>query len=97
MRGPAWLAAPPPSAGAPRSPPGWTGSAPGAAGSWPPTTSGAWSRHQVITDPGHKTAAAAMRRQRVGMLRPAGPEPEVEQRSLSVYDALGGGDGEGAA
>ena len=32
------------------------------------------------------------------MLRPVGPEPEVEQRSLSVYDALaGGGDGEGAA
>jgi len=57
----------------------------------------AWSWHQVITDPGHKAAAAAMRRQRVGMLRPVGPEPEVEQRSLSVYDALAGGDGEGAA
>jgi transposase len=58
----------------------------------------AWSWHQVITDPGHKAAAVAMRRQRVGMLRPVGPEPEVEQRPLSVYDALaGGGDGEGAA
>jgi transposase len=57
----------------------------------------AWARHQVITDPGHKAAAAAMRRQRAGMLRPVGPEPEVEQRSLSVYDALAGGDGEGAA
>jgi transposase len=57
----------------------------------------AWSWHQVITDPEHKAAAAALRRQRVGMLRPVGPEPEVEQRRLSVYDALAGGDGEGAA
>ena len=48
----------------------------------------AWSWHQVITSPEHQAAAAAMRRQRVGMLRPVGPEPEVEQRSLSVYDAL---------
>ena len=56
-----------------------------------------WAWHQVITDPEHKAAAAAMRRQRVGMLRPVGPEPEVEQRPLSVYDALAGGDGEGAA
>jgi transposase len=58
----------------------------------------AWSWHQVITDPQHKAAAAVLRRQRVGVLRPVGPEPEVEQRSLSVYDALAaGGDGEGAA
>jgi transposase len=56
-----------------------------------------WAWHQVVTDPAHKTAAAAMRRQRVGLLRPVGPEPEVEQRSLSVYDALTSGDGEGAA
>ena len=56
-----------------------------------------WAWHQVITDPEHKAAAAAMRRQRVGMLRPAEGEPEVEQRSLRVYDALAGGDGEGAA
>ena len=58
----------------------------------------AWARHQVITDPEHKAAAAGLRRQRVGMLRPVpGPDPEVEQRSLAVYDALAGGDGEGAA
>jgi transposase len=59
----------------------------------------AWAWHQVVTDPEHKAAAAALRRQRVGMLRPVGPEPEVEQRSLHVYDALTGtgGDGEGAA
>ena len=55
-----------------------------------------WAWHQVITDPEHKAAAAAMRRRRVGMLRPVG-EPEVEQRSLDVYDALTGGDGGGAA
>ena len=55
----------------------------------------AWAWHQVITDPEHKAAAAGLRRQRVGVLRPA-PEPEVEQRSLDVYDALTGGDG-GAA
>jgi transposase len=58
----------------------------------------AWSWHQVITDPEHKAAAAGLRRQRVGMLRPVpGRDPEVEQRSLAVYDALAGGDGEGAA
>jgi transposase len=59
----------------------------------------AWSRHQVITDPEHKAAAAAMRRQRAGLLRPGGPEPEVEQRNLCVYDMLlgTGGDGEGGA
>jgi len=56
-----------------------------------------WAWHQVITDPEHRAAATALRRQRVGMLRPVGPEPEVEQRSLAVYDALAGGDGEGAA
>ena len=55
-----------------------------------------WAWHQVITDPAHRAAAAAMRRQRAGRLRPVSPEPEVEQRSLSVYDALAG-DGEGAA
>jgi hypothetical protein len=55
-----------------------------------------WAWHQVITDPGHKAAAAGLRRQRVGVLRPA-PEPEVEQRSLAVYDALAGGGDGGAA
>jgi len=52
----------------------------------------AWSWHQTITDPEHYAAAAAMRRQRVGVLRPV-REPEVEQRSLDVYDALAGDDG----
>ena len=53
-----------------------------------------WAWHQTITDPGHHAAAKALRRQRVGVLRPA-PEPEVEQRCLADYDtALGlGADG----
>jgi transposase len=56
-----------------------------------------WAWHQVITDLEHKAAAAVLRRQRAGMLRPAGPEPEVEQRSLAVYDTLTSRDSEGAA
>jgi transposase len=56
----------------------------------------AWAWHQTITDPGHRAAAGALRRRRVGVLRPV-REPEVEQRSLADYDALlGTGDG-GAA
>jgi hypothetical protein len=57
----------------------------------------AWSWHQTITDPGHYAAAQSLRRQRAGMLRPA-PQPEVEQRSLDVYDALlGTGAADGGA
>jgi len=51
-----------------------------------------WARHQTISDPAHIQAARALRRQRVGVLRPAA-EPEVEQRSLAVYDAATGLDG----
>ena len=48
-----------------------------------------WARHQTISDPVHVAAAKALRRERIGLLRPA-PEPEVEQRRLSDYDdALG--------
>jgi hypothetical protein len=55
-----------------------------------------WAWHQTIADPDHHAAARALRRQRAGVLRPAA-EPEVEQRSLDVYDTvLGTGDG-GAA
>src|SRR6516165_8059623 len=43
----------------------------------------AWAWHQSITDPEHHAAAKALRRQRVGVLRPAA-EPEVEQRSLAL-------------
>jgi transposase len=52
----------------------------------------AWAWHQTISDPNHLTAARALRRERVGLLRPAG-EPEVEQRSLSDYDTALGLDG----
>ena len=57
----------------------------------------AWAWHQTITDPGHHAAARALRSQRAAMLRPV-PEPQVEQRSLDVYDAvLGTGTDGGAA
>ncbi len=54
----------------------------------------AWAWHQTISDPGHLAAARALRKERVGVLRPAG-EPEVEQRPLSDYDAALGIDAEG--
>jgi hypothetical protein len=51
-----------------------------------------WAWHQAISDPVHVAAAKALRRERVGMLRPV-PEPEVEQRALTDYDdALGTND-----
>lgn len=51
-----------------------------------------WAWHQSIHDPEHVAAAKALRRDRVGVLRPV-PEPEVEQRSLADYDAALGLDG----
>lgn len=51
-----------------------------------------WAWHQTISNPEHITAARALRRQRVGVLRPA-PEPEVEQRALADYDTALGIDG----
>lgn len=51
-----------------------------------------WAGHQTISDPGHVTAAKALRRDRVAVLRPV-PEPDVEQRALSDYDAALGIDG----
>ncbi|MGH3986160.1 MAG: IS21 family transposase [Actinomycetes bacterium] len=52
-----------------------------------------WAWHQSITDPAHVSAADALRRQRIGVLRPV-PDPEVEQRRLTDYDtALGVHDG----
>jgi hypothetical protein len=55
-----------------------------------------WAWHQTITDPGHAAAARAMRTERVRVLRPAA-EPEVEERSLAVYDALLGTGADGGA
>ena len=52
-----------------------------------------WAKHQTISDPEHVAAAKLLRRDRIGMLRPA-PEPEVEVRALADYDAaLGTGGG----
>ena len=48
-----------------------------------------WARHQTISDPDQVAAAKAMRRERVGVLRPV-TDPEVEARRLGDYDtALG--------
>lgn len=48
-----------------------------------------WAWHQTISDPAHVAAAKALRRARIGMLRPT-REPEVETRRLADYDtALG--------
>ncbi len=48
-----------------------------------------WAWHQTISDPKHAAAAKVLRRNRIGLLRPA-LEPEVEQRCLADYDtALG--------
>lgn len=51
-----------------------------------------WAWHQTISDPEHVAAARALRRERVGKLRPV-PEPEVEQRRLADYDTALGLDG----
>src|ERR1700750_1707577 len=52
-----------------------------------------WAWHQSFTDPAHRAAAAALRAQRVAVLRrPA--EPQVQVRALGDYDtALGTGGG----
>jgi transposase len=51
-----------------------------------------WAKHQTISDPEHVAAARLLRRERIGVLRPA-PEPEVEVRALADYDAALGIDG----
>jgi hypothetical protein len=52
-----------------------------------------WANHQTVSDPEHVAAATLLRRDRIGLIRPA-PEPEVAQRCLADYDtALGIDDG----
>jgi hypothetical protein len=51
-----------------------------------------WAKHQTISDPEHVAAARLLRRERIGLVRPA-PEPEVEVRVLSDYDTALGLDG----
>jgi hypothetical protein len=49
----------------------------------------AWAWHQTISDAEHVAAAKALRKERVGVLRPVA-DLEVEQRCLADYDtALG--------
>ena len=48
-----------------------------------------WAKHQSLTLPEHDATAKQLRRERIGIVRPA-PEPEVEVRRLPDYDtALG--------
>jgi Mu transposase, C-terminal domain len=50
-----------------------------------------WARHQIITDPAHLAAAAALRSARQLLVPVPGPaDAEVEYRDLAVYDKLGG-------
>lgn len=48
-----------------------------------------WAKHQSFTDPAHAASAKALRAARLHVPRPPVAE-EVEQRDLSVYDALTG-------
>jgi transposase len=48
-----------------------------------------WAKHQTISDAEHVAAAKVLRRERIGIVRPAS-EPDVEVRRLADYDtALG--------
>lgn len=47
-----------------------------------------WAKHQTITDPQHRAAAQMLRE--LPRAKLAGPEQEVEQRSLADYDAIFG-------
>ena len=51
-----------------------------------------WAKHQTISDPEHVAAAKLLRRDRIGLVRPA-PEPDVEIRCLTDYDTALGVDG----
>jgi len=51
-----------------------------------------WAKHQSISDPGHVAAAKLLRRERIGLVRPA-VEADVEIRCLADYDSALGVDG----
>ena len=53
-----------------------------------------WAWHQTISDPEHVAAAKALRRERVGLLRPV-TEPDVQIRCLDDYDTALGLDTDG--
>jgi hypothetical protein len=52
-----------------------------------------WAKHQTLTDPAHLQAAKALRSARRLAVVPVPRGDEVEQRDLSVYDQLSGGQG----
>jgi transposase len=52
-----------------------------------------WARHQTISDPAHVAAAQALRETRRLSAVPGARDAEVEQRDLSVYDQVSGGQG----
>jgi transposase len=51
-----------------------------------------WARHQTLSDPEHVAVARLLRRERIGLVRPA-PELDVEIRCLADYDKALGVDG----
>ena len=51
------------------------------------------ARHQTLTDPAHLQAAKALRSARRLAVVPVPRADEVEQRDLSVYDQISGGQG----
>jgi transposase len=53
-----------------------------------------WAWHQTLSDPEHVSAAKTLRRNRIGLLRPA-PDPEVQTRCLADYDTALGLDTDG--
>ena len=58
-------------------------------GGWSPDHERSWAWHQSFTDPAHRTAAVALRTQRVAVLRRPSPR---QVRALADYDtALGTG------
>jgi hypothetical protein len=52
-----------------------------------------WAWHQTISASDHVAAAKLLRRERVGILRPAQAEPDVQIRCLDDYDTALGLDG----
>jgi transposase len=52
-----------------------------------------WAKHQTLTDPAHLQAATALRSARRLAVVPVPRADEVEQRDLSVYDQISGGQG----
>jgi transposase len=52
-----------------------------------------WAKHQTLTDPAHLETAKALRSARRLAVVPVPRQDEVEERDLSVYDRLAGGQG----